>query len=269
MSYRKKHIKPKISRLRNRRRFYQIPMFWIAVLVLIMLIASGYFLLFFSKFQITEVKVSGNEKIQADEIGVLAWKNINKNIFGYHSKSIFLLNSQDLNKNILKSFPVVESVNIQKKWPQGVDLQVQERKLVAVFCHAPNGSEQCLSMDGNGVVFEPFHPDKESVLIVRQPSTGSGIFLGATVVKKSSVDAVVKIQKSLKNNFQIDIKDALVSDNLIITTSLGWKAYFNPASDIDLQITKMNLILKNEIPESARKKLEYIYLQYGDRAYYK
>jgi hypothetical protein len=40
-------------------------------------------------------------------------------------------------------------------------------------------------------------------------------------------------------------------------------------SDLDLQITKLNLLLKNEVSESARKTLQYIDLRFKDRAYYK
>jgi hypothetical protein len=36
-----------------------------------------------------------------------------------------------------------------------------------------------------------------------------------------------------------------------------------------LQIKKMDALLQTEIPPDARKKLQYIYLQYKDRAYYK
>ena len=35
------------------------------------------------------------------------------------------------------------------------------------------------------------------------------------------------------------------------------------------QITKMNLLLEQEIVPAQRKNIEYIYLQYQDKAYYK
>ena len=55
---------------------------------------------------------------------------------------------------------------------------------------------------------------------------------------------------------------------LNIETSENWEIYFNLDSETDLQIAKMNLLLKDEIPVSVRKTLQYINLRFN-RAYYK
>ena len=69
--------------------------------------------------------------------------------------------------------------------------------------------------------------------------------------------------------FQIYIKEAFVSNPLILKTSESWKLYVDPDGDIQSQITKMKLLLKDQITPAVRQNLQYIYLQYKDRAYYK
>ncbi len=56
---------------------------------------------------------------------------------------------------------------------------------------------------------------------------------------------------------------------LDVKTIEGWWVYFSTAFDIDLQITKLNLLLEKEISQEDRGVLKYIDLRFKDRAYYK
>jgi len=81
---------------------------------------------------------------------------------------------------------------------------------------------------------------------------------------------ILQIQGNLKDNFQINVKEAAISlpERLNIKTSENWQIYFNLESDINLQITKLNLPLKEEISPEKRENLEYIDVRFS-RAYYK
>src|SRR3989338_11360440 len=105
MSYRRKHIKPK---LKKKKKFYQQPLFFIFIVFLLVVIAL-YFILFFSKFQISAIDISGNENIESQDIENLAWLNINRKLFSLgpimiETKSIFTVDSKALVKNILDTF---------------------------------------------------------------------------------------------------------------------------------------------------------------------
>ena len=85
--------------------------------------------------------------------------------------------------------------------------------------------------------------------------------------------AIYEIEKNLKDNFQINLSDALISTpiRLDIKTGEGWQIYFNTDTDSDItsQLTKLDLLLQKEISAESRQSLQYIDLRFKDRAYYK
>lgn len=260
MKNRRHHIKSKVRRLKIRK-----PIFWIFVLFAIIIFLFLYLFLFFPKIQINSIVVSGNSSIQSQVIENIAWNNINKNI----SKSIFLAKNKIISKSILDKLPQIESVKVSKKFPQTINLQIKERVSFAVFCQTDD--KKCFYIDENGVIFKILEQIPENIFIIRQFIEDKEVFLGEIVIEKSIIDIISKIKKNLKDNFQIDIKTAMIltPSRLNIETSENWQIYFNIDLEIDLQIAKMNLLIKNEIPANERKNLQYIDLRFKDRAYYK
>ncbi len=229
-------------------------------------IAATYFGLFFSKVQIQHVEITGNQKVAASTIEDLAWENINNRFLGlFASQSIFLEDPNALKATLLKRFPQIGDVRVQKKYLSTLSVVVSERQPFSVFC---DSITNCFSIDTTGVIFEQV-PTPISTMVITSDPAKTEIFAGEDVVNQKSMMAIEKIQTSLKQSFNINIAEALVSDPLIITTSEKWKIYFDPNMDINLQLTKLTLLLKDQIPVGSRKGLQYVYLQYKDRAYYK
>lgn len=264
MKHRQSHIKHKIKNLKPKKLIVQRLWFWIILLSFIIGIIGIYALFFWSKFQIKNIAISGNEKIKANDIESFVLANMDKNIF---ANRIFTIDAKNLTEDVLTAFPVIKSVRVQKKWPQGIELIIKERSPVAVFCDTKNPNA-CFLMDDSGIIFEPTENIPQDMFLVNLKNDKEFI-IGQTAVKKMNVDIILKVLRQLKDNFQIDIKKAVVSDILVITTSENWQIYFDTTSGIDTQIMKMNALLKTEIPPNIRKNLQYIYLQYKDRAYYK
>lgn len=270
MSYRHKHIRPKIRSLKKKKRLIQKPWFWIVSVILIIIIAILYLVLFYQKFQVKKINISGNQNIQSKDIENLIWLNVNKKIlnvsfFTISTKSIFTVKSEKIVKDILKIFPSIENIEIRKKMPDNIILTIKEREPLAVFCPQ---SQSCFFIDKNGVIFEPLKSVDQDNIIIKSAQDNK-FTEGENAISENIMDAISKIINDLKDNFQIDVKEIFVSNTLIFRTSENWKIYFDPTSDINLQITKMNILLKDEIPLNIRKNLQYIYLQYKDRAYYK
>ncbi len=264
MSYRRKHINPKIRSLRPRKRFWKRPLFWI-VLGIFLIATLAYFVLFYKTFQVKNIEISGNEKIKSEEIQNIVSTKLGRKILFTSSKSIFIVDTNNAVKSLLRDFPEIETVDIQKKFPDSMTVTVKERQPIAVFCQT---ADNCFFIDRNGVVFEKTNTGA-NMMIITEEQTDGNVFAGENIVDKNIMDGIAKIQKNLKNNFQIDIQKTLVSNLLIFTTSENWKIYFDPTIDIDPQIIKMNALLKDQITPEVRKNLQYIYLQYKDRAYYK
>lgn len=267
MSYRKKHIKPKFKKLKPKKPFFKKPAFWV-VLVLLIIFVLSYFILF-SWFQVSKINISGNDKANSQDVESLVYSNINKKIvsigsFSAYSKSILIVRKSKISKSILKEFPVVESVQVLKKLPDLINITIKERQQIAVLC-----GDNCYSIDNNGVIFQKADDVSQETLILRMLPIEGDLYLGQSIIDKKIIETVLNIQQNLKDNFQIGVKEAFISDTLILETGEGWSIHFNPYSDVNLQITEMNTLLKDEISPESRKNLEYIYLQYKDRAYYK
>ncbi len=265
MPQRYNYRKQKIRSLRKRRKFYQFRSFWVLLLCLVLGGVVAYFALFFSKVQVRQVEITGNQKVATQDVETLAWKNINNSILWFSTQSIFLEDPNALKANMLEQFPQIEDVKIQKKYFSSISIAITERQPFALFCELP---ANCFSIDKNGIIFEKTPPTPDS-LIITSGHDQLELFEGKHVIETKTIQAIAEVKDSLKQHFNIDLKEALAANPLVFKTSEQWKAYFDPAADIGLQITKMNLLLKDDIPESARKKLQYIYLQYKDRAYYK
>lgn len=216
---------------------------------------STYAVFFSQWLKITSITIVGNEKITTENLTDFLSPQINR---------FFLLNKNIVVKIILSQFPRIERASIAKNFPDSVTITITERKSVAVFC---DSNQQCFLIDKTGVIFEPIEKIPENTTVITQDVRGN-TFLGVTTISQSMMDAVMKIKDNLKNNFNIDTKEVIASNPLIIKTSEQWQIYFNADVDINLQVKKMNSLLEHEISEHERKNLHYMYLQYKDKAYY-
>ena len=271
-NYKHTIVKPKTRRLRQKKSFFALPVFWIALLVVLLFAGTTYFFFFYQKFQVQQVEIAGNQKIQTQDINQAIWDSLNQKMFtagliNFSSKNIFLIDQDSIIAMLLRKFPGIDQIFVQKKMPSGLSFVIKERQPVAVFCDNEN-PEHCFSLDEKGIVFEILQNPIDGMVIVRNKNAYD-VSLGKAVVDKEVVDKIVKIERNLQDNFNVKITEAIVADPLVIISPEGWKMYFSMKEDIDLQISKMNALLKNEIPTEERAKLQYIYLQYKDRAYYK
>jgi len=269
MSYRKKHIKPHLKRLKPKKPLFKKPVFWLSTVFLFILVI--FYFIIFSWFQISKINISGNDKINTEDIEKIANSVINKKIiplslFNINSRSIFLLNKKKISDSIINNFPDIGQVNVTKKLPGSVEILIKERIQFSVFC---NENNECFSMDDNGVIYDNFLGELQGNLILQKSNDYQAHNLGQNVIEKSIVNNIKDVKHSLKENFQIEIQRVIISNYLQFKTLEGWSAYFDPASDMKLQISKINALLNEEISEEKRKSLTYIYLQYKDRAYYK
>ncbi len=257
MSYRKKHIKSSVRKIKPKRSILRNRWFWFGVLVLIIVLTAGYFLFFYSGVQVKDIVISGNQKITNENIVNLVLGNINSKF----SRSIFLVNSDDLEKKLLDKFPEIKNIKVSKEFFHTITVSVAERAPVAVFCPL-TGKIGCYFMDADGIIFESADEFPQDIVVVRQVAGTGQVSGGSNVIDKNIIDSILKIEKNLKDNFQINLKEALVKSlvRLDVDTSENWEIYFDTSSDIDLQITKLNLLLSSEISDEKRNNLRYINL---------
>jgi cell division septal protein FtsQ len=272
MSSRKKNIQEKIRRLRPKKPFYKKSAFWYSVLFITVAVAAAYFLLFFDVIQIKQISVFGAQKLDPQTIEKIVEKSITQNFinignWNLSSKSIFLAKSAQIQKSILNYDATIEAVAVAKKWPDKLEIIIKEREQIAIFCQEDN----CFYIDANGIIFEKYENSGDS-LIVRQNQQQENLSIGQVAVQKNIMLAIYEIEKKLKENFQINLTNALISTpiRLNVQTGEGWQIYFDidAGSNISSQLDKLDLLLKQEISQDQRPNLQYIDLRFS-RAYYK
>jgi hypothetical protein len=252
--------------------------FWIAFLVLIVALSGFYIVFFYSGFQLKNIMISGNQKTSAQDLRQLVLGNADKALVNFWkikitTSSIFLINDGKMSLSILQKFPVIEKVEINKNFPQTLTLNIIERQRVGAYCTS-TGSEiansGCFSIDQNGITFESLPALPADISIVRQLAENGQAYIGQQIVAPNIMGVILKIKKSLKDNFQIDLKEALIASpvKLDVRTSENWNIYFDLSgdSDINSQLEKLNLLLNGTISATSRKNLRYINLIPKDRA---
>jgi len=220
--------------------------------------------------------ISGNNKVENDELQSVVLGNSSVALINFWpikitSASIFLTDTGKISNEILKKFPTIEKAEVNKNYPKTLALTITERQPSAVYCQS-NG-QQCFLIDENGVIYETQGSLPENFVVIKQTLGDTNLYAGENVVSPNIMLAIAKIQKDLKDKFNIDIKQALVTGptRLNITTGENWQVYFNLSDtpDTDSQIVKLNSLLSGDINSDVRKTLQYIDLRFEDRAYYK
>lgn len=241
----KKYRYKKSFRTKKKKSVFNIfknKFFWLGVLVLGVLSGLAYVFIFSSVFQIKEIQISGAEKVPVEEIGQIISDN---------SNNIFLANFGKINKIILEKYLQIGKINLERKLPDILLAEVEERKPVAVFCN-----QDCFFIDKEGVSFERVSEIPPEMLIVKIEGLSSSE--GAKLLK---IDQVLKI-KSIQG---ISIEEISLISNTRFNakTTEGWEIYFNPEENLDWQLRELDLILKQKLPPEKRGNLQYIDLRFN------
>lgn len=101
------------------RKIKKIKRFLKAILLLIIIIAAICFALISPIFNINEINVTGNEKLNSDTIVSLSELQKGQNLFKFNKSKV---------KENIKTNPYVENVTIKRKIPNKVEIVIEERK---------------------------------------------------------------------------------------------------------------------------------------------
>ena len=258
--YRKPH------RIKKRKLFFRNRFFWLGILILIIFGGFFYLICFSSFFQIKEIKVSGNQKVETPDLEGFLKEKISQRVLFFPTKSIFLVNLNEMIKDILNNFPQVAKAEINRRFPDNINILIIERLGLANWCY----KEQCFLLDNEGVIFETAEPGINLIKIISQQNSILPI-LGEKVIERELLSQILEIESKLKKDLKIETSEILFfsEERLNIKTSEGWEICFNPQKDINWQLTKLKAVLEEGIPLERRKDLEYIELRFGNFASYK
>ena len=277
--YRKPYrVRKRRSALKSSFKVLKSRFFWLFVLVLFFLGAVSYFSVFASFFQVKDIQISGNQKIQTKDVKDFIDQKINKRLI-VPTRSTFLINLKKVNNSFADNFPQAKEIKIKRKLPSTLIAQIQERSGIGVWCkevHLNDKEDQslierCFLIDETGVVFEELYSGKENYRLKIRSKDGEEIKLGDKKIESDQMGLILKIQENLANNFKIiNTEFILEGENRInVKTPEGWEIYFNSKEDLNWQLTKLKEALDKEITQERRSNLEYIDVRFGNFAPFK
>ncbi|TSC75711.1 MAG: hypothetical protein G01um101430_205 [Parcubacteria group bacterium Gr01-1014_30] len=260
---RKRYRKP--HRHRRRKSIFKRKFFWVSSFTLASFAGLLYLFIFSDFFQVAGISVQGQESELAQHIEDLVEGRLEKKFLFIGSRSIFLVNSGKLREVILQKFPQVGELEIEKTFPNILNLALAERQEVGVFCFtrrsfSEGGLDNCFLLDKNGVIFAPATEDltlpKLSNLTLETEPT-----LGSKVIDQETLNIILELEKNLKN---ISPEEFLLvsTERLNVKTQDGFEVYFSLKKSLGEQITALLTLLESALPPEKRTLLEYIDLRF-------
>jgi hypothetical protein len=261
----KKDILRTSRRLKKKRFFKKLSFFLLTPLfIFVSLIA----LFYIPYFKIKKISLEGNSSVDSEKI----MANVSNYLAGKEFKifpqdNFLILSKKEIVASLLKEFPRLKEVSLNKNFPDTISIKVKERNNEALFCFS-NKDEGCAFIDEDGFVFD------------KAPYFSSGVYLTfleeATSAWKSSFQVIPEEQfKKL-----IDFKNLLAEENIKILqiiikkeenyelqTNEKWRILLNEKNEA--QITYQNLKLTLDQIKDKRKNLDYIDLRFGNKVFYK
>ncbi|MCD6402587.1 FtsQ-type POTRA domain-containing protein, partial [bacterium] len=250
--------------IKRKKPLFKNRFFLSLILAFFLILALSYFLFFSQAFQVKEIKINGIEKLSEKEILALIQKTLKRKILFFTTKNIFLAPLSEIKKEIFQNFPIVNSVEINKKLPQTLVFKISERKPIAIFCQA----EKCFSIDKEGVVFEE-NFSKDFVEIENKKDI-SPVKIGEKVIAEEELSKILEIQENLEKDLEISVqKFIILPDRLTVEFKEGWRIFLDLKANINWQLLKLKVVLEEKIPPEKREKLDYIELRFENLAPYK
>ncbi len=264
-------IRRKPHRIRKKKSILRSRFFWLTLLFLILAGSVFYLIVFSSFFQIQEIKCTdeGVRKIIIEEIG--------KRLLFLPTNSIFLANLSKIHKKVLKEFPQIEKAYLKRDFPDSLVVIIKERIPIGLWC--PD-KQECYLIDRKAVKFGQISlasttPARNATPARHADASHAGwhnvaggldlIISSQECPEKEDVTAILQINKKLKEELEIEIKEFIISfDHLTAKTIEGWEIYFNLKENILQQLFNLEALLEEQLPFE-----EYIDLRFGNRINYK
>ncbi|MDR1160383.1 MAG: FtsQ-type POTRA domain-containing protein [Syntrophomonadaceae bacterium] len=228
--------------------------FFIVVLLMLVVLVSGFLFLHSSFFDIADVIISGNNKVSNDEILTIADIKTDANIF--------LLDS-DLICNKLRVHPIVKDAKIVKHFPNKIEIKISEREIWALVPF----QNMFLCLDEEGVCIDRITSFSfESYPVVTMENMPERVNLGHALYPQAIIN-VKKLWDYITPEQREKISDFhLRNDNMdiIIYTLAGTEIRFGNIDRLEEKLSYFSYIFEQEesLASVGTQVLEYIDLSF-------
>ncbi len=252
---------------------------WIKILTWFLVVAfvgvTTYVLFFSPLLNINSIQVSGAEKIDANNISNII-KTVLQGKYGglFKKNNIILASESGIEKALFEKFKKLDEVEITKKFPDELLINIKERQSSLVFC----SGEPCFVIDNGGQAyaqadFASNELDEQNLSILRDLSQ-KPVAMEDVSIDASLLQFMADIKNRLRTDLDLEIKQewstpTVVSGDLRAETAQGWKIYFGEDVGVNKEMEMLKTVLNNSIDKTRQSDLDYIDLRLNNKVYYK
>ena len=217
---------------------------------------------FYNFFDVRGVTLEGLKTIDSEELKNRIDERLQDKYFGYlpRKNNLFFLNLDNLKAEILSQYPILESLEIEKKLPHELILKFKERAALGIWCFT---NSECVYFDSELNIWGSAAKSTGFLIVTIHDQRDS-----KEEIDKEYFDAV----KPLLNNSKlpVTIKDVTIPAksfrNFQINTAEGYYVLMSLDSNIADQIQALGIFLEDQ---DAGFNPLYIDLRINGRVYYK
>ena len=236
-----------MGRRKFKRRFSLVLLAFIALL-------SAYLFMHSTVFDITQIRVTGNDKVTQEEILALSGLAPGMNVFSLDEK---------LAAKSIQVHPMIKQAEIKRHLPNQVSISIIERQIWAVIPFR----ELFLCIDDTGVCFDKLNDvPVDNQLIITLETVPEYVNLGQTI-NVQATDMIKQVWQALPSEEQARISDVHYQNQdgtLKIYTIQGTEIRFGDLERLDEKVKMFNEVLNMEeqMSDKGIDELEYVDLRF-------
>lgn len=158
----------------------------------IVILALAYLFVFSPVFRVSTVEVRGTTVLSAGEVADQAKQASRTELSGVSVSSLVLADAGRITTALTDRYSAISSVNMHKKWPSKLIIEIQERQHAVVW----KTRENLYLVDANGVAFASTSPRPDVTVI--EDLTGLPAEVGKPVAGGSFIRTVAEIRRGLE-----------------------------------------------------------------------
>ena len=229
--------------VKKRKKIYRSSFFWYSIFFFLFFYFFYLFVFAGPLFLIKNFQVETKDPFLAKRIFLFL-----------KPRNLLFLNSKELKKEIEDRFLETKNVVFKKKYPDTLELRVEERDELFEFC-----SQFCFVSDDQGFLFSQKAKKEIPKIFV-----GEDLYLKKTILSKNEILNISQIIEYLKKREMFFDKIKIENKNLIFENPQGFSLLFDPQKDSQWQIKKLFTFLDKTEDKEKLKKIKKIDLRFGN-----
>ena len=241
-------------------------------------------------FRIDEIEVRGNQGIPTWEIRDAVSETLKGRRWLILPQTSLLVASEDAIKDALNDRYVLESLEITKRPPRKLTIEIKER-VSAVLLQMPDGRQGLVDLQGDvtrlyaasealdvAKKLGPSLKEQEGAPKASWPvlydDRDEKLELREEALKPNVVQAAIDLPKLFEERFgrapyfeetRIDGKAA---QTIRLRTSEGWSIYLDASQDLRGQLLNAEVVLRTKVG-AQRPQLDYVDVRFGEKVFFK